>query len=230
MNPVGPSAPPSDSRAANRDHVLEERLADIVRRTVAHYDAHADSFWEGTRDHDVSQNIGALLRHTAGHAEGSASLRILDLGCGPGRDLVAFRKLGHEPVGLDGAARFCEMARAHAGCEVLHQNLLALDLPREHFDGVFANAVLFHVPTVELPRALADLRATLKPGGILFASNPHGNNEEGWSGDRYAVHHTYERWSALVSGAGFDELEHYYRPAGQPRHLQPWLATVHRKR
>lgn len=172
----------------------------------------------------MSQNVAALLRHTVG----PAPLAILDLGCGPGRDLRTFSMLGHRAVGLDGAARFVEMARADSGCEVLHQDILSLDLPEAAFDAVFANAVLFHVPTAELARVLGDLHACLKPGGVLFSSNPHGEDEEGWFGDRYGVYHSLATWRRHLSAAGFVELEHYYRPAGQPRERQPWLATVWR--
>ena len=132
-------------------------------------------------------------------------------------------------VGLDGAASFVEMARADSGCEVWHQDFLALELPAARFDGIFANASLFHVPRAELPRVLRELHATLKPGGVLFCSNPRGDNEEGWNGGRYGVWHDLDAWRALVTAAGFAELEHYYRPPGLPREQQPWLATVWRR-
>ena len=195
------------------------------KRTIAHYEGSADSFWEGTRDHDVSQNIEALIAALGGRS----GLRILDLGCGPGRDLAALKTLGHTPTGLDGCARFCEMARAHAGCEVWHQDFLALDLPAATFDGVFANASLFHVPRADLPRVLTQLSKTLVEGGVLFSSNPRGDNEEGWNGERYGVYHDLESWRAFMNKAGFSAVDHYYRPTGQPRHLQPWLASTWRK-
>jgi SAM-dependent methyltransferase len=102
-------------------------------------------------------------------------------------------------------------------------------LPACRFDGVFANASLFHVPSRELPRVLDELHATLKPGGVLFASNPRGNNDEGWNRGRYGAYHDLETWRRYVTEAGFAELTHYYRPAGLPRDQQPWLATVWRK-
>jgi len=202
-----------------------EQLAQITALTLQHYDQSADSFREGTRDHDVSQNIAALLRHI----QGAAPLQILDFGCGPGRDLRVFRDMGHVPVGLDGSARFAEMARADSGCEVWQQDFLSLDLPRERFDGVFANAVLFHVPAQELPRVLSQLHSTLKPGGVLFSSNPRGDNQEGWNGPRYGSYHDLAAWQQFLGAAGFVELEHYYRPTGLPREQQPWLASVWRK-
>ena len=204
---------------------LPDELERITALTLADYDQTAERFREGTRDHDVSQNIEALLRHL----EGQAPQRILDFGCGPGRDLKTFTRLGHSPVGVDGSAEFVAMARADSGCEVWHQNFLALDLPPAHFDGVFANATLFHVPLSELPRVLKVLHATLKPRGVLFSSNPRGDNREGWNGRRYGAYHDFDSWKRYLTDTGFVELEHYYRPAGLPREQQPWLASVWRK-
>ena len=155
--------------------------------------------------------------------------RILDLGCGPGRDLSAFRDRGHEAVGLDGAKPFVDMAKAATGCEVLHKDFIALTLPEAAFDGIFANAALFHVPSQEIARVLGELNAALKPQGVLFCSNPRGDNQEGWLDGRYGCFHDLETWRDYVTGAGFTEVTHYYRPPGRPRHEQPWLATVWRK-
>ena len=179
-----------------------EDLDQIVTRTLAHYNEHAQAFWEGTHEHDVSQNIAALLQHI----EAPAPLAILDFGCGPGRDLKTFGRLGHVATGLEGAARLAEMARHYSGCAVLEQSFLALDLPPSHFDGVFANAALFHVPSQVLPRVLNQLHATLKPGGVLFSSNPRGHGQEGWSGERYGVFHDLQGWRVHMTAAGFTEL------------------------
>ena len=200
-------------------------LDTIERITLSHYNGRAEAFEAGTRDHDVAQNIDALLRHI----DAAPPFDILDFGCGPGRDLARFVALGHRPVGLDGAEAFVRMARAATGCEVWHQHFLALDLPAGRFDGVFANAALFHVPMQELPRVLGELHATLKPRGVLFSSNPRGSNEEGWKGERYGSFHDLPQWRRHLEAAGFVELAHYYRPPGLPCEQQPWLATVWRK-
>ncbi|MCF5209544.1 SAM-dependent methyltransferase, partial [Pseudomonas syringae] len=64
---------------------------------------------------------------------------------------------------------------------------------------------------------------------VLFSSNPRGENQEGWNGERYGAYHDLESWRKLLTEAGFVELEHYYRPAGLPREQQPWLASVWRR-
>jgi len=202
-----------------------DQLHDIAQRTLAHYEDNAREFFAGTVGHDVSQNIAALL----GAIDAPAPYTILDLGCGPGRDLKTFASLGHRAIGLDGAGRFVEMARDYSGCEVWHQNLLHLDLPVAMFDGIYANAVLFHVPSQALPQVLEHLFAATKPGGVLFSSNPRGQNQEGWNGDRYGSYHDVDTWERYVTAAGFIPLHHYYRPEGLPREQQPWLASVWRK-
>jgi SAM-dependent methyltransferase len=197
-----------------------EQVRHLGKTTLAFYDRFARAFWEG-----VSQNYIAFLNAI----EGEPPYSILDLGCGPGRDLSHFRSLGHEAIGLDGSRQFVAMARTHSGCEVLHQDLLALRLPAGRFDGIFANAALFHVPSQELRRVLLDLSKALKPRGVLFSSNPRGNNEEGFSDGRYACFYDLNTWREYVTSGGFVDLDHYYRPPGLPLERQPWLATVWRR-
>jgi len=200
-------------------------LTAITTATLAHYEQHAEEFSACTRGHDVSQNVAALLRHI----DGEPPFTILDFGCGPGRDIKTFTGLGHTAIGLEGAARFAAIARAESGCEVWHQDFLTLELPAARFDGIFANASLFHVPSQELPRVLRQLHAALKARGALFSSNPRGENEEGWSCGRYGAYHSLGAWRGYMSDAKFIEIEHYYRPRGLPREQQPWLASVWRK-
>jgi SAM-dependent methyltransferase len=117
------------------------------------------------------------------------------------------------------------MARRHTGCLILHQKFLSLELPDQAFDGIFANASLFHVPSQQLPRVLYRLHSALRPGGVLFLSNPRGD-DEGWSGQRYGHYMQFEPSKLFLEEAGFHVIDHYYRPPGKPRHEQPWLAIV----
>jgi SAM-dependent methyltransferase len=202
-------------------------LTEIASRTLGHYSATAERFWEGTKGHDVTQNYQALL----GALGNAGPYRLLDFGCGPGRDLLALSALGHIVTGLEGSAELARMARAHSGYEVLEQSFFSLDLGERRFDGVFANASLFHVPRALLPRVLGELYQALLPGGVLFCSNPRSFDvdHEGWNGDRYGSYLTTEGWVGLIAAAQFDVERHYFRPVDKPPSEQPWLAVVARK-
>ncbi len=200
-------------------------LRALLDATLAHYEQRAEAFWQATRDHDVRQNRAALL---AALGPGGP-WTILDLGCGPGRDLKAFSELGHRAIGVEAVGRFVAMAAAHSACEVWQQDFLALDLPDEGFDGIFANASLFHVPRQSLPLVLGQLRTALRDHGVLFCSNPRGANEEGYRDGRYGVMYDWPTWAALVRAAGFTEITHYYRPPGVSPEAARWIASVWRR-
>lgn len=88
-------------------------LEEIAHLTLEHYNQHAGEFWQGTRDHDVSQNIAALLQCI----RNEPPFKILDFGCGPGRDLKTFAELGHIAIGLEGAVHLAIMARAQSAAK-----------------------------------------------------------------------------------------------------------------
>ena len=196
-------------------------LEEIENLTIGHYEDNAESFRIGTKDHDVSQNIAAFL----GALPKGKQLDILDFGCGPGRDLNVFKQMGHRPTGLDGSKEFCKMTQQLSKFPILHQKFLHLELEDNSFDGVFANASLFHVPSLELSRVLKEIHSALRKGGILFSSNPRGSSE-GWQGQRYGHYMEFEESQIYLKQNGFKILDHYYRPSGKPRELQPWLAIV----
>eukprot|EP00747_Dinoflagellata_sp_TGD_P108420 gnl/TRDRNA2_/TRDRNA2_170406_c0_seq1.p1 gnl/TRDRNA2_/TRDRNA2_170406_c0~~gnl/TRDRNA2_/TRDRNA2_170406_c0_seq1.p1 ORF type:complete len:353 (+),score=62.46 gnl/TRDRNA2_/TRDRNA2_170406_c0_seq1:125-1183(+) len=215
------------------------------RETICDYDAIAKEFDIGNANHDVSQNLDALLKPLLQRQQQSsdrtapAPLDILDLGCAGGRDLVELARRGHRPVGLEGSAAFCKLAESKVAnlepsIEVWQANLCDMVLPPARFDGVFANAVLFHVPSECLDAALAEIFATLRPGGVFFSSNAHGFGEdkEGWTQGRTAETRSWVCWLSEASwcqrceAAGFVMLDLYYRPPGRPREQQPFLATV----
>ena len=92
--------------------IPSQELALISGGTLEHYNRTADAFREGTRGHDVSQNIAALLRHI----RGTPPFTLLDFGCGPGRDLATFSAMGHVAIGVEGAERLAQMAREANRC------------------------------------------------------------------------------------------------------------------
>jgi SAM-dependent methyltransferase len=174
--PVRAPEPVVLGRAKRIEHETEyARPGKTARLTLEYYNRHAEGSWKGTSAR-ISRRYCDTLR--VSRVPGYSIF-----GCGPGRDLKVFAELGHTAMGLEGAARFAVMARARSGCELWQQDFLKLVLSDSHFDGVFANAALFHVPSQELPRVLPELNSSLKPGGVLFGSNPRSHNNEGRTAD-----------------------------------------------
>lgn len=205
---------------------MSEEHAQAASLTIAAYDRMAQAYWEETQHRDLNADYDLFLSHL----DGQGPLDLLDLGCGPGRDLRYFARLGHRPIGVDGSACFVEMARAYSGCPVLQQDLLALQLPAGSYDGVFASASLFHVPPEVLPAVLGVVHTVLRPLGVLLALNPRGRDEQGWLGDRFCCYYRLATWRRHLHAAGFMELACAYRPLGVPRARQQWVTTVWRKR
>ena len=195
--------------------------------TIAEYQLTAEDYRIGTWHHDVSQNRNALIA-----AMNKSDGKILDLGCGSGRDLVAFQEMGYQVTGLDATPAFVEMASQIAGCEVWQQSFLSLDLPGKTFDGIFANASLIHVPKVEMLRVLKNLHYALCDHGILVMSMVRGNHEgfaERPTGYRYVTGWEYETLAPKLLEAQFQILRHYYRPTGVALENQSWLVFVAQK-
>ena len=143
-------------------------LNKISLLTLEHYNRHAEEFWDGTRLHDVSQNVESLLQHI----EGKPPYSTLAAGLG------ATSKRSPSEAIMRSAWKAPSISSPWrepiAGAKYGGKIFLSSHCPAKYFDGVFANAALFHIPRQELPRVLLELHATLKPGGVLFSSNPRG--------------------------------------------------------
>jgi SAM-dependent methyltransferase len=110
--------------------------------------------------------------------------RILDAGCGSGRDAKAFSALGHQVTAFDASPALVALAERE-----LEQPVQCLRFQeitwQDEFDGIWACASLLHVPAVELPDVLQRLCKALKAGGILYASFKYGSGEREHHGRRF---------------------------------------------
>jgi 2-polyprenyl-3-methyl-5-hydroxy-6-metoxy-1,4-benzoquinol methylase len=136
--------------------------------SVSYYDENADQFFQNTVNADMSvlqQRFAELL---------PAGGRVLDAGCGSGRDAKAFAEMGFDVVAFDASAEMVKRARAHTGLEVLQMTFEDVEWQGE-FDGIWASASLLHVPRAKMVGVFRRLRDALVPGGVLYFSFKHGS-------------------------------------------------------
>ena len=137
--------------------------SDPVERTLDYYDSHAEEFIERTANLSIEHLYEPFLALVP---EGG---RILDAGCGSGRDAAEFARRGYEVVAFDGSAEIARLASKRTGLKVLHLTFDQIDW-REEFDGVWACASLLHLPSPQLQTALDRMIGGLRRGGVLYIS------------------------------------------------------------
>jgi len=151
---------------------------DAMNSTIDYYNKHADRFRRDTEGLDLSQLYAGFLELIP---EGG---RILDAGCGPGRDSLQFINRGYEVVAFDASERMAEIATKTIGQPALRLSFEEMAF-RNEFDGVWACASLLHVPDSELESVLARIVRALKENGVLYMSFKYGTGERVAGGRRF---------------------------------------------
>ena len=168
--------------------------------------AHAIGTYGRLADRYAARNAQRMAREVeifAGWQRPGA--RVLDAGCGPGRDLARFAAAGLRPLGVDLCPQFARMAAERAAVPVLVADLRALPLPEETFDAVWACASLVHLDQEQAGRALAELRRVARPGAQAFVAVKAGRT--GWRRRADMTRRWFQGW-------GHDELAGALEVAG----------------
>lgn len=207
-------------------------IATAAERTLAYYQRHAEAY--------AAASIRmSMTRHGISFASRlPPDARVLDIGCGGGRDLAMLRGLGLNPIGIDYSGRLARAAAARSCERVVVGDLRRLPFPAASFDGLWASASLLHLDRTELPEALAEARRVLRPSGVLFASVKAGAGLMEEQGRTFTLYGADE-WPALLRSAGFCEVAVDVETEDQPvvgqgaaRRSLPvsWLASFARLR
>ena len=167
--------------------------------TRGFYDGDPEGYSEATRWNDVTALTGRFTSYL------SHGARILDLGCGSGRDTLAFRHLGFDVVPVDGSEGMCRIASEFTGSEVRRLDFLDLDYVDE-FDGVWACASLLHLRPEEIPEVMGLVRRALRSKGVFFLSFKEGNFR-GYRDGRWYTDMTLEGLKELAEETGFEVLD-----------------------
>ncbi len=146
-----------------------------MNHTIDYYNKNAQGFYERTVNADVKDVYDAFLPYVL---QGG---KILDVGCGIGRDSKFFKEHGYNVTAFDGSEEMVRMASEHVGGEVLHLFYKDIDFEKE-FDGIWACASLIHVPYNEFESILVKLHSSLKDTGVFYASFKYGDHKRSIEG------------------------------------------------
>lgn len=134
-----------------------------LNTTLDYYNNNAQEFIERTFNTLVSENLTNFVKNLPSNA------RVLDAGCGSGRDSQHFLSLGFDVTAFDASEQLAKLASAKINHQV--HTLTFEQIPwRQEFDGVWAMASLLHLPKSDMPKSLERCLLALKPNGTLFAS------------------------------------------------------------
>lgn len=142
----------------------------MVNKTLDYYNKNGEDFFRSTVNVDVSGLYEAFERYLPQQG------KIMDLGCGSGRDSKYFLGKGYLVVSVDGSETMCRLASEYLGQAVIHKQFSELDYEQE-FEGIWANASLLHIEKDALPAILIKIAGALKSGGILYTSFKYGEEE-----------------------------------------------------
>lgn len=190
---------------------------------LSYYRKNAENFVKGTINADMEFNRKKFLQRLPDQG------KILDFGCGSGRDAKVFLELGYEVEAVDGCRELCETAAEYTGIVVRQMDFMELDV-REKYDGIWACASVLHLPYEELRAVLAKMAAALKENGVIYVSFKYGEFE-GWRNGRYFTDMTEDGVRRLVEETQGMSVEEIWVTADvrEGRGDERWVNGVGRK-
>jgi SAM-dependent methyltransferase len=154
--------------------------------------------------------------------------KILDLGCGSGRDLRYFADRGFNPVGLDLSYNLLKLAFKFSGCPVVQGDILALPYKGKSFDIVWSIGSLLHIPRCLIDDAILETHRILKSESIFIASIKKGRGETSDSLGRHTAFYQLEEWTRILRRNHFDVLSVDTTKENRGKEVIEWIVTISR--
>ncbi|GFR36427.1 class I SAM-dependent methyltransferase [Thermobrachium celere] len=191
--------------------------------TIEYYNKNALDFYENTKNANMQQLYTFFLKYL------DKGDKILDLGCGSGRDTKYFLDNGYDVIALDASIEMVKLSSELTGKQTLHMTFNDMYFENE-FDGIWACASLLHVPRNEIDDVLLKIKRALKNNGILFASFKYGDKEEFRNG-RFFNYYEENSFRELLNKHKYFVLEETLITADvrQGREDEKWFSVILRK-
>ncbi len=190
-----------------------------MNSTLQYYQDNAQAFFDSTVNADVSANYDLFLKRIPEHG------KILDFGCGSGRDTKAFIQRGYSVEAIDGSNELCKLASEHCGIQVRCMDFMDLN-ETDKYDGIWACASLLHVPKEHMPFILEKMKTAIVSSGVIYMSFKHGDFE-GERNGRFFQDITSESFGELVSKvSGLTIIEEWTTIDVRPENLTRWYNVI----
>ncbi len=192
--------------------------------TLDYYNNNAKDYFDTTVNADMSIQYEFFLKHIP---DGG---RILDFGCGSGRDALFFKNNGYEVYAIDGSLELCKLAKEYTGIDVKCMDFKDLS-NISFYDGIWASASLLHVPKDELIDILKKIRDSLKENGYLYAALKDGIGEEITKEGRYYNYIKYDKFIELSSKSGLELVDFFSsKSVSNPNEQHYWNNYILKKK
>lgn len=178
--------------------MTEDLTKTAFTQTVNFYNENAKAYFNRTVVIDMHKSYDKFVRHLKPGA------KILDAGCGSGRDSKQFLDRGYSVTAMDASIEMVKLSSAYTKLDTLHMSFEEMTFDAE-FDGIWCSASLLHVPSEKLHSALKKIKRALKPNGILFISFMKGTAES-YRGERFFQDMTQEKLMTILQQTGDLEI------------------------
>ncbi|MBP1471680.1 methyltransferase domain-containing protein [Acinetobacter baumannii] len=191
-------------------------------KTIDYYNIHSDQFAKSTFNVDMESLYHPFLAHLPSTA------RILDLGCGSGRDSLAFKKKGYEVDAWDYSEELVKKAHELTGINVRHQSFYDLD-DVERYNGIWACASLLHCERDRLAEVLQKILCALKPNGVIYMSFKYGDSDRDKDGRKFTDLDENQADALLEQFDNVQQIKQWVTLDQRPDRQEKWLNLLWKK-
>lgn len=193
-----------------------------MNKTKQYYQDNAQDFFDSTVNANLSSHYDHFLRYVPEHG------KILDFGCGSGRDTKTFLQKGYTVEAIDGSSEMCRLASDYCGIQVRCMDFQDLN-EDEKYDAIWACASLLHVAKDQMPTVIIKMRDALVSSGVMYISFKYGNYE-GERNGRFFFDVTPEVFSDLISRvSGLKVIEEWFTEDVRPEKETQWYNVILKK-